>query len=273
MNKAGMDAFDAKEFEDPLSLWYKVLLVYTHRSITLSTDRLPAISGIATRFGEMLRDDYCAGLWKSQLARELLWTQSPYPKLKPRSLEYQGPSWSWAAVNGPITITTPSLFQVDDSFKVLDCQIRLHSQAPKSGVADKFGAVESGKMVVRGHLQRAELTRGNRVMMPEQTQVLRNRNSKGPEDILPVLMSFDALEEEFAAPDIGFIPVFLLKVGNQEAKEVEGLVLRQKNDTEYSRRGIFEFDEMYSDYQDLKTEELRDQKYQQDLVWLNDCEL
>jgi hypothetical protein len=160
LNKAGTDAFDVKEFEDHLSLWYMVLLVYTHRSLTLSTDRLPAISGIATRFGEIFRDDYCAGLWKSQLARELLWTQSPYPELKPSRSSTKAP-------HGPITITTPSLFQVDDYFKVLDCQIRLHSQAPKSGVADKFGAVESGKVVLRGHLQRAELTRGNRVMIPE----------------------------------------------------------------------------------------------------------
>jgi hypothetical protein len=83
-------------------------------------------------------------------------------------------------------------------------------------------------------------------------------------------MSFDALEDEFAAPGIDFIPIFLLKVRSQEA---EGLVLRQKNDAEYSKLGIFEFDEIYLDYRDLKTEELRDQKYQQDLAWLNDCEL
>jgi hypothetical protein len=53
-------------------IWRDIVGVYTHRKLTLKADRLPALSGIAARFGA-LQDEYKAGFWESVLPFELLW--------------------------------------------------------------------------------------------------------------------------------------------------------------------------------------------------------
>src|ERR1700749_3560270 len=58
---------------ESLQICRDLLKRYTKRTLTLSTDRLPAISGVAMRFSRILADQYCAGLWKSTLCTELLW--------------------------------------------------------------------------------------------------------------------------------------------------------------------------------------------------------
>jgi hypothetical protein len=73
--------------------------------LTVSSDRALAISGIAQIFGELSGDQYIAGLWKSCFHSGLLWKiehSHLSPKNIPRPPTYQGPSWSWLSVNGPI---------------------------------------------------------------------------------------------------------------------------------------------------------------------------
>lgn len=77
---------------DILKQWHGLVHMSTHRDLTFATDRLPAISGIAIRFS-MVLGEYCAGLWKSYLWRELLWIVEEGDRC-PRPSEYQAPSWS-----------------------------------------------------------------------------------------------------------------------------------------------------------------------------------
>jgi hypothetical protein len=89
----------AKNFEA-----YRVLVEhYTKLGITNDLDRLPALSGIM--FGR-LQDEYLAGMWRSMLIESFHWT----PKVRSRSQylayrphKYRAPSWSWAAIEAPIT--------------------------------------------------------------------------------------------------------------------------------------------------------------------------
>ena len=67
---------DDRRRQDLLQQWCKILKIYTHRNLTLGTDRLPAISGIAAQFGSVLCDKYKAGLWKSAMISQLLWIRS-----------------------------------------------------------------------------------------------------------------------------------------------------------------------------------------------------
>jgi hypothetical protein len=57
--------------------WCEIVAIYTRRALTLGTDRLPAISGIAAQFGSILCDEYKSGLWKSTMECELLWRITP----------------------------------------------------------------------------------------------------------------------------------------------------------------------------------------------------
>jgi hypothetical protein len=55
------------------AVWHKIVENFTRRSLTVPVDRLRGISGIASRFGLVLGEEYWAGLWQSELPRELLW--------------------------------------------------------------------------------------------------------------------------------------------------------------------------------------------------------
>jgi hypothetical protein len=98
--------------------WRGLVRDYTQRKLSQKTDRILAISGIATAykdFAEKRRrtkkcipcdrmasniDNYVAGHWLYRLPNDLLWTVYTPQSAKP--LSYQGPSWSWTSVNGPV---------------------------------------------------------------------------------------------------------------------------------------------------------------------------
>lgn len=235
--------------EPGLDRWKDILERYTRRTLTLPTDRLPAISGVVMRLSRILNDEYCAGLWKSDIIVELLWAQLHTEKLAPRPQEYQGPSWSWAAIDGSITFRTagPS-GSVDAHFSVVD----VHIQPVKSGLDiydAKFGAVESGRLLLKGKLKAAYWIRPQK--MPPgfslRRNVIRRINYSESDPDLSILFRADAIEEEFERADKDHIPVFLLKIFERrrspdivfQSRPPMGLVLRRNGESEYTRLGIF----------------------------------
>lgn len=76
-------------------------------------------------------------------------------KLIRRPSEYQGPSWSWTSINSSVTFVScePS-HTVDKDFSVAG----VHIQPVNSGLDKyyaRFGAMESGKLILRGKLKPA----------------------------------------------------------------------------------------------------------------------
>ncbi len=97
-----------KEYLDAMEHWEHICETFTERALTLSSDRTLAISGIAQIFAESSEDQYIAGLWKSCFHSGLLWKiEHSYqsPKNIPQPTTYQGPSWSWLSVNGPVNFS------------------------------------------------------------------------------------------------------------------------------------------------------------------------
>lgn len=94
-----------KEYSKAMQHWEKICETFTERALTISSDRALAISGIAQIFAESSGDQYIAGLWKSCFHSGLLWKighSTLSPKNIPQPTTYQGPSWSWLSVNGPV---------------------------------------------------------------------------------------------------------------------------------------------------------------------------
>ncbi|RYP08513.1 hypothetical protein DL764_001844 [Monosporascus ibericus] len=58
-------------------LWQKLVEAYSARSLTYETDRLPALSGVASRVHRQLGFRYLAGLWKEGLPANLCWERKP----------------------------------------------------------------------------------------------------------------------------------------------------------------------------------------------------
>lgn len=86
--------------------WYADVCQYAQRALTVSTDRLPGISGLAAiMHAHIPEDEYIAGIWQNDMHRGLLWsTHDTDNRAMPRAthppLFYVAPSWSWASRGG-----------------------------------------------------------------------------------------------------------------------------------------------------------------------------
>ena len=86
--------------------WRTIIEDYSGRNLTNGHDRLVALYGLSAAISNKNKDKYLAGVWKSDLAVQLLWRHSKKGS-KPRSHykrqpQYLAPSWSWASVEGKI---------------------------------------------------------------------------------------------------------------------------------------------------------------------------
>jgi hypothetical protein len=232
---------DHKEFS--YDRWYYILEGYTKLHITFHSDRLLAIAGIAERWGHALQDEYLVGLWRSRLPVELLWHIWPHTSLR-RPLEYQAPSWSWAAVNGTVSIPkTTSHHEGYVGINILDSQIEPLYNIINPFQNVKYGAVKSGRIILKGGGRTAILTHTGGEFR------LRRQDASAPSpdsDFLKVSIRLDAVEKEFQEGNNGSILVFLLKLSKtSELRRYswKGLILRQVSKSGYSRLGIFELEE------------------------------
>jgi hypothetical protein len=79
--------------------WQQCVDEYTKRNLTVSSDKLHAISGVAAIInsdGQM--GEYLAGLWSEHIATGFAWSRD-WALLKTPPT-YRAPSWSWASVDG-----------------------------------------------------------------------------------------------------------------------------------------------------------------------------
>ncbi|PBK63368.1 HET-domain-containing protein [Armillaria solidipes] len=90
--------------DEMTKIWKDLLEVYTSRRLTKPRDRLIAFSGVVEHFqlGVWPDSKYIAGLWSHQLPESLLWRSDSGDKPRPHS--YRAPSWSWASMDGEITL-------------------------------------------------------------------------------------------------------------------------------------------------------------------------
>jgi len=127
----------ARVFEE----WAKLLGMYSDRQLTKSSDKLPALSGLAKIYSERLKDHYIAGLWRNSLVEGLSWTTfGPGVRRVP---EYRAPSWSWASIDGYISANELPLCSHEAA--ILDCHVELKGSNP-------FGEVSSGWIKLRALL-------------------------------------------------------------------------------------------------------------------------
>jgi len=121
--EAGPIGADHDRIDAILNDWELVVEDYAQRHITMQSDRLIALAGMASAVGKVIRCEYLAGLWGGEhLCRSLLWEVRDLgpTDLKPSSLDQKShiqnvelnrgkknngkmsrkslfPSWSWAS--------------------------------------------------------------------------------------------------------------------------------------------------------------------------------
>lgn len=88
-------------------LWHHVSKEYSRCLLTYLRDKSVALAGVVKVFEAILEDEYIHGVWKKDLAHQLLWrTQdSMYPpqnRLYKVQRAYALPSWSWLSSDCPL---------------------------------------------------------------------------------------------------------------------------------------------------------------------------
>jgi hypothetical protein len=133
-----------------LHVWYNEILTmsYSLRKLTFASDKLPAISAVATLFQQHLQSPYLAGIWLKNIEIGLSWQIFGRPKSK--DLENSHPSWSWISRTGIVTWPI-SKYHLDDEFITL-IEIESFNISLKNRDVP-LGSVTSGTLVILGSLK------------------------------------------------------------------------------------------------------------------------
>ena len=85
-----------------LANWHTIVSVYTALALTYDSDKMAAVSAIATHLSELIPDGgkYLAGLWEHSLVGQLCWSTA---ESATRAKAYRAPSWSWVSVDGDVS--------------------------------------------------------------------------------------------------------------------------------------------------------------------------
>ena len=117
--------------------WYGMVAEFTAQHLTYDTDKMPALSGVATEVAKFEDGTYYAGLWWEDMASGMVWFKYHEMELKKPS-EYLAPSWSWASLNGRTfnrPFETDKITLPDVLFR--ECYLEYKSDDP-------HGAIKSG---------------------------------------------------------------------------------------------------------------------------------
>jgi hypothetical protein len=128
------------------SNWADLVGSYSTRGITNKSDRLPAISALASEYSSLLGDEYICGHWRSTLAQELTWfPRHDWPLTFASDGPNLRPTWSWASYEGGIKVQFDQNDVVDEEFKVVNYAVTLKTPNP-------YGEVQEASLTVRGIL-------------------------------------------------------------------------------------------------------------------------
>lgn len=242
--------------------WYKMIEGYSKRELSFHSDRLQALSGLATLTASYKNGTYLAGIWWQDIAFGLCWRKSAgkgETYAKPDS--YIAPSWSWASVIGPVKFPRPS----DNSLDVFPLKmVGFTDYGVDYRGYNNFGQVNSGWMRTKAPL--ASFTS----MTP-----IEDRNAGSSESFTISGIQYieaDAVAEfDFDEKESGDLRLlFLLReewdtdeISHRDGIELYGIVIRVEkdlsqeiceavpvqvnNDHIYKRVGLF-YSEYWSDY-------------------------
>lgn len=149
----------AQHPDDPLEGWYELVKVFMDRSITVQSDRLPAIAAFA-RDIVMTRGfqecDYKAGIWHSPSyvnLSQILWTRaahsfSPHEDAGIYNLVRAGPTWAWSS-----SISSINSFGSGKNISWLIDPYTVKIEVELKDPAFPFGEVVRGTLTLQGYVR------------------------------------------------------------------------------------------------------------------------
>ena len=169
--------------------WREISSEYTKRHLTVPSDMLPALSGLARTFKDVLGEEYLAGLFGGKrLLNDLAWvrmagsTSEVVTDVPPSTPGYRVPSWSWASIRGGrvyyLDAQPETPWRLDKSLRVLST--RVQALGP-----DPFGQTAGGCIELRAPfeliptpvaLETTSRTAGNIILEPLQKRAAQSKD-------------------------------------------------------------------------------------------------
>jgi hypothetical protein len=111
--------------------WELVVAGYSKCQMSLSKDKLVALSGVAQNLQRASGDEYLAGMWRKDLEWQLTWYVGKFSNcVAKRSPIYRAPTWTWASLDGQVWLTSKPMSGSRVCIRVLDVQIELKGPNP-----------------------------------------------------------------------------------------------------------------------------------------------
>ncbi|KAH7087822.1 heterokaryon incompatibility protein-domain-containing protein [Paraphoma chrysanthemicola] len=133
--------------------WPRIVEAYSGTSLTVSSDKLVALSGLANIFRAISNDEYVAGMWRSRLEQMLMWfVPFDHDRSAVRPTRYRAPTWSWASLDKRIAMSGRALTKSPTNMFVRQVHLEFVTE-------DTTGAIKSGWLDLTGCLKPMRLVR------------------------------------------------------------------------------------------------------------------
>ncbi len=141
-------------WEHQYDLWNSWVSEFSARKLSFSTDKLPAMAGIARSFAMKFRLRYVAGLWEENLISGLLWQRHHTTSKPVRFGNEVAPSWSWASIEGRLKYRNIKISAPTPGADLRILRIEVKEDQPGT-----FGRVHDGIIEAEGLLQEVVVDR------------------------------------------------------------------------------------------------------------------
>jgi hypothetical protein len=146
-------------------LWYMLVQDYSRRFLTVSSDKLPALSGLAGYFSEALGSNtqYVAGIWGSDIITGLCWERRsdsqrrpylPQPSQARNQVTYRAPSFSWVSIDDPFYVHSDREEVLTGQTLTASFEAQVLSAHTTLAGLDRFGQVSRGHIRLRAFIVR-----------------------------------------------------------------------------------------------------------------------
>lgn len=218
--------------------WNQIMEEYSGYSISSTSDKLPALAGIARQFGTAHPElgGYVAGMWEHTLAQNLMWFSQSDVQIRamymwrpphiapPESGSF--PTWSWIAAGQKVTINSACTRVRPEDLQVLASNFELSGP-------DEYGAIRDASLLLEGFVAPGRLVRSGAGLLEGSVGF---QGAQGdPCHVFPDYAFFEA------SPDLLEIDmdIFCMKTGFAWAGNHLVIVLRRMRQDE-DGTGVFE---------------------------------
>jgi hypothetical protein len=242
--------------------WWTLVKLYSGMNLTKGEDKLIAIQAVAQTMQDALpHDTYVAGFWESRLVEDLLWRVEPGIQDRPnitRSEEWRAPTWSWAAIDGPVTKAAMSGRYAGR--KEFDGDVLVEGlRAEIDALGADTGPLRGASLKLRGHLWWFKQPIKLRPVVQEQTGVASHLSVRfGGQDGATLNCWPDELDwgleagfEMVMPGNTALLPIgtYDLTLNGKTSTTFEGLLVLDSKDGHFLRVGYFSL--MCSTFGDL----------------------